>query len=236
VAAQSQLAKDRIQLARILGIPAGQKMELTDTAPFAEFGEMDLDAAKITAYRHRKDYLSVLEQIALTQRELKAVKYQRLPTVAFNGFYGVIGQTTGSYHGDFSAQGSLNVPIFREAGQRGETDVVDAQLTALRQREADLRVAIDEQIRAATLDVNAAKELVKVSQSNVELAQQELADERDRFAAGVDDNLPVVDAEATVASAQAQLVKSLYQYNVAKLQLARNTGVVETRYRSYLGK
>jgi outer membrane protein TolC len=236
VAAQSQLEKDRIQLARILGIPAGQKMELTDTAPFAEFGEMDLDVAKITAYRHRKDYLSVLEQIALTQRELKAVKYQRLPTVAFNGFYGVIGQTTGSYHGDFTAQGTLNVPIFREAAQRGEQDVVDAQLTALHQREADLRVAIDEQIRASMLDVNAAKELVKVSQSNVELAQQELGDERDRFAAGVDDNLPVVDAEASVASAQAQLVKSLYQYNVAKLQLARNTGVVETRYRSYLGK
>jgi outer membrane protein TolC len=86
------------------------------------------------------------------------------------------------------------------------------------------------------LDVNAADELLKVSQSNVELAQQELSDERDRFAAGVDDDLPVVDAEASLADAQAQLVRSLYQYNVAKLQLARNTGVVETRYRSYLGK
>jgi outer membrane protein TolC len=52
----------------------------------------------------------------------------------------------------------------------------------------------------------------------------------------VDDDLPVVDAEASLADAQAQLVRSLYQYNVAKLQLARNTGVVETRYRSYLGK
>jgi outer membrane protein TolC len=236
VSAQSQLAKDTIQLTRVLGLPAGQKLELTDTAPFAEFAEMDLDAAKITAYRHRKDYLSVLEQIALTQRELKAVKYQRLPTVAFNGYYGIIGLTTGSYHGDFTAQGTLNVPIFREAAQRGETDVVDAQLTALRQREADLRVAIDAQIRTSTLDVNAAKELVKVAQSNVELAHQELADERDRFGAGVDDNLAVVDAEATVTSADAQLVNSLYQYNVAKLQLARNTGVVETRYRSYLGK
>jgi outer membrane protein TolC len=236
VSAQSQLAKDTIQLTRVLGLPAGQKLELTDTAPFAEFAEMDLDAAKITAYRHRKDYLSVLEQIALTQRELKAVKYQRLPTVAFNGYYGVIGLTTGSYHGDFTAQGTLNVPIFREAAQRGETDIVDAQLTALRQREADLRVAIDAQIRTSTLDVNAAKELVKVAQSNVDLAHQELADERERFGAGVDDNLAVVDAEATVASADAQLVNSLYQYNVAKLQLARNTGVVETRYRSYLGK
>jgi outer membrane protein TolC len=236
VSAQSQLAKDTIQLTRILGLPAGQKLELTDTAPFAEFAEMDLEAAKITAYKHRKDYLGVLEQIALTQRELKAVKYQRLPTVAFNGYYGVIGLTTGSYHGDFTAAGTLNVPIFREAAQRGEQDVVDAQLSALRQREADLRVTIDAQIRSSMLDVNAAKDLVKVSQSNVELAQQELSDERDRFGAGVDDNLPVVDAEASVASADASLVNSLYQYNVAKLQLARNTGVVETRYRSYLGQ
>lgn len=236
VAAQAQVEKDKIQLTRILGLPAGQQLELTDTAPFAQLAEMGLDAAKITAYKHRKDYLSLLQQIALAQRELKAAKYQRLPTLAFNGDYGVIGLTTGSYHGDFSAEGSLNVPIFREAAQRGEQDVVGSQLTALQQELADSRVAIDAQIRTSMLDVKAANELVKVAQSNVGLAEEELADERERFAAGVDDNLPVVDAEATVASAQAQLVNSLYQYNVAKLELARNTGVVESRYRAYLGQ
>ena len=236
VAAQSSLDKDKIQLTRILGIPAGQKLDLTDIAPFSQLADMDLDTAKATAYVHRKDLLSLEEQLQLTSRELKAVKYQRLPTIAFNGYYGVIGVTTGAYHGDFNAVGTLSVPIFREAAQRGEQEVVDSQLTALHQREADLRVAIDSQIRSAMLDVNAANELVKVAQSNVELAREELADSKDRFAAGVDDNLPVVDAEGTLADAQAQLVKSLYQYNVAKLQLARNTGVVETRYRDYLGK
>ena len=235
-AARSMLDKDMIQLARILGLPAGQKLQLTDPAPFAELAAMDLEAAKITAYQHRKDLLSLEQQIALTEREQKAVKYQRLPTLAFNGFYGVIGVTTGSYHGDFSAVGSLKFPIFREAGQRGEADVVGAELMGLRQREADLRVAIDAQIRSSMLDVRATKELVGVSQSNVKLAEEELGDERERFIAGVDDNLAVVDAEATLAHAQAELVKSLYQYNVAKLQLARNTGVVETRYRAYLGK
>ncbi len=234
--ARNQLAKDMIQLTRLLGVPAGQKLELTDPAPFAQLAEMDLQAARITAYRHRKDYLSLLQQIALAQRELKAVKYQRLPTLAFNGDYGVIGLTTGPYHGDFTAVGTLSVPLFREAAQRGEQDVVSAQLTALRQQLSDLRVTIDAQIRTSMLDVNAAQQLVKVSQSNVALAQQELSDERQRFAAGVDDNLPVVDAEAAVADAQAQLVNSLYQYNVAKLNLARNTGVVETRYRTYLGQ
>jgi outer membrane protein TolC len=236
VAAQSNLDKDTIQLARIIGLPAGQKLELTDTAPFAQLADMDLETAKATAYRRRKDLLVLQAQIDLTVRELKAVKYQRLPTLAFNGFYGVIGLTTGSYHGDFNAEGTLSVPIFREAAQRGEQEVVDSQLTSLRRRETDLRVAIDSQIRSAMLDVNAANELVKVAQSSVELAQQELSDERDRFTAGVDDNLPVVDAEAAVANAQLQLVNSLYQYNVAKLQLARNTGVIETRYRDYLGK
>ena len=91
-------------------------------------------------------------------------------------------------------------------------------------------------IRSAMLDAHAAAELVKVAQSNLELAQQELADETLRFQAGVDTNLPVVDAQAAVTGANAQLVQALYQYNVAKLALARNTGVVESSYRSYLGK
>lgn len=236
IAAQNQLAKDTIQLNRIMGLPAAQKLELTDVAPFNEFADMDLDRAKATAYRHRKDLLSLQAQILVAERELRAVRYQRLPTLAFNGFYGLLGETTGLYHGVFLAQGSLRFPIFREAEQRGQEDQVNAQITSLHQRVADLRETIDSQIRSSMLDVQAADQLVKVAQSNVQLAQQELSDERDRFTAGVEDNLAVVDAQASVTSAQAQLVQALYQYNVAKLNLARNTGVVETRYRTYLGK
>lgn len=236
IAAGNQLAKDTIQLNRIMGLPAGQKLELTDTAPFAEFADMDLDRAKATAYRHRKDLLSLQAQILVADRELRAVRYQRLPTVAFNGFYGVLGETTGLYHGVFMAEGSLKFPIFKEAEQRGQEDQVNAQLTSLHQRVADLRESIDSQIRSSMLDVQSADQLVKVAQSNVTLSQQILSDARQRFTAGVDDNLAVVDAQASVTSAQSQLVQALYQYNVAKLNLARNTGVVETRYRTYLGK
>ena len=236
IAAENQLAKDTIQLNRIMGVPAGQKLELTDTAPFNEFADMDLDRAKETAYRHRKDLLSLQAQIQVGDRELRAVRYQRLPTVAFNGYYGVLGETTGLYHGVFTAQGTMKFPIFREAEQRGQQDQVNAQLMGLHQRESDLRVAIDAQIRSSMLDVQSAEQLAKVAQSNVALAQQVLSDARDRFTAGVDDNLAVVDAQASVTSAEFQLVQALYQYNVAKLNLARNTGVIETRYRTYLGK
>jgi len=236
IAAVAALEKDTIQLNRIMGLPAGQKLELTDAAPFSEIQDMDLNRAKATAYGHRKDLLALQAEVDVADKEIRAVKYQRLPTVAFNGFYGVLGQTGGLYHGVFAATGSLKFSIFREAEQRGEEEQANAQLLALRQREADLRVTIDAQIRASMLDVQSSYQQVQVAQSNVTLAQQELSDERDRFGAGIDTNLPVEDAEASVTGAQAQLVQALLQYNLAKLQLARNTGIIETRYRAYLGK
>ncbi len=101
---------------------------------------------------------------------------------------------------------------------------------------ADLRDHIDQQVRSALLDVDATAKLVDVARSNVELATRALSDETDRVNAGVDDNLPLVDAQATLAAAQSNLVESLYQYNLAKLALARSAGVLEQQYRVYLGR
>ena len=83
---------------------------------------------------------------------------------------------------------------------------------------------------------SAAKKLVEVAKSNVDLATQALSDETDRVNAGVDDNLPLVTAQASLASAQSNYVQSLYQYNLSKLALARAAGVIELQYRAYLGR
>jgi outer membrane protein TolC len=101
---------------------------------------------------------------------------------------------------------------------------------------ADLRGHIDQQVRSALLDVSAAQQLVQVARSNVDLATRALSDETDRVNAGVDDNLPLVTAQATLAAAQSNLVESLYQYNVSKLALARAAGILEQQYRDYLGR
>jgi outer membrane protein TolC len=164
------------------------------------------------------------------------VRAERLPSVSFNGYYGVLGEIGGLYHGDFAATGKVSVPVFQEGQLRGEREVADAQVVALRQQIESLRVSIEQQIRSSMLDVQSSNDLVKVARSNVELSTQELQDTMDRFSAGVDDNLPVVQAQAVLAQAQSTLVQTLYQYNQAKLSLARNTGVVETQYKVYLGR
>jgi outer membrane protein TolC len=234
--AENAFAKDKIALNRMIGLAADQPIELTDAAPYAEYAVMPLDQAKQIAYGRRKDYLSLLAQLHAMELDLKAVKYQRAPSLSMGGYYGVSGQTHGLYHGVFLAQGTLNIPVFHEAKFRGDSEVVDAHLSALRDQIADLEVTIESQIRSSMLDVQATAQLVKVAQSNVDLAREELQDSSDRFTAGVDDNLPEVQAQAALANAQTQMVNALYQYNQAKLNLARNTGVVETQYQAYLGE
>jgi outer membrane protein TolC len=132
--------------------------------------------------------------------------------------------------------GTLSVPLFREASIRGNEDASAAQMQAVNAQLADLHNQIDEQVRSALLDVGATGKLVEVARSNVDLATRALSDETDRVNAGVDDNLPLVTAQATLASSENSLVESLYRYNVAKLALARSAGVLELQYRDYLGR
>jgi outer membrane protein TolC len=234
--AQNTFAKDKIALNRLIGLPAEQELTLTDTVPYAELAEIPLDQAKALAYERRRDLLGLEAQLEVAERARKAVRYERMPSLAFNGFYGVLGETRGLYHGVFTAQGVLKIPIFEESRFRGESEVAAAQEIALRHQIESLRVTIDAQIRTSRLDVESSAQLVKVARSNVNLATEELADTRDRFAAGIDDNLPVVQAQATLANAQSRLVGTEFQFNQSKLALARNSGVVGSEYKQYLGR
>src|SRR5271170_1887996 len=233
---ENAFAKDKIALNRLIGLPADQEITLTDTAPYAEFAELPLPDAMHLAFQRRKDLLSLEAQMQVATQARKAVKAERYPSLAFDGYYGVLGEIGGLYHGVFAATGKVSVPVFEEGQLRGEGEVAAAQAIALRQQIESLQVSIEWQIRSAMLDVQSSNELVKVARSNVDLATQEVEDATDRFKAGVDDNLPVVQAQAELAAAQSRLVQTLYQYNQSKLTLARNTGVVETQYKVYLGR
>jgi outer membrane protein TolC len=236
IAAENNYEKDLILLKREIGLDPGQKIVLTDRAPYSELALQTPEEVRTIAYRSRQDYQNLQNQ----QVELKAVhaayRSQRLPTLSFNGNYGVQEIAGVGSHGTFLAAGTLSIPIFREASLRGNIDASQAQVNAVNAQLDDLRTKIDQQVRSALLDVNATGQLVQVARSNVELATRALSDETERVNAGVDNTLPLVTAQATLANAQNSLVESMYQYNVSKLLLARASGVLEQQYRAFLGK
>jgi outer membrane protein TolC len=236
VADQNKLEKDEILLKREIGLAPGQKIELTDPAPYSELASRTPEDLKTEAYANRQDYQNLQAQTREAQMTVGASKAERLPTLSFKGNYGATEVSGVGSHGTLSAIGTLKIPIFREASLRGDTQVAKAQLLSVNQQLGELRSRIDRQVRSSLMDVQAAQQLVQVARSNVDLASQALSDETDRFHAGIDDTLPLVQAQSTLQSAQSNLVESLYQFNVAKLVLARSAGVLEQQYKAYLGR
>jgi outer membrane protein TolC len=236
ISAQNALEKDLILLKREIGIAPGQKIALTDPTPHGELGTQTPEEVGVIAYKNRQDYQNLLNQSVEYKAIHAAYRSYRLPTLSFGGYWGVSTVNDAGTHGNFAAQGTLSIPLYREPKLHGDIEAAEAQMNSVNEQLADLRTHIDSQVRVALLDVDATRQLVAVARSNVELATRTVSDETDRVNAGVDDNLPLVEAQSSLASAENNLIESLYQYNLAKLALARASGVLETQYRLYLGR
>lgn len=234
IAADDNFEKAKIALNREIGLDPDQQIELTDSAPYAELQPMTIEAARTEAYASRQDFQMLKQELRAAELERRATTHERFPTIEFKGNWGVTGISGGIYHDTFSALGTLSLPIFDEAKFRGDHDVAEAQLDDIRARMQDLTVKIDQQLRDSMLDLETAEETVKVAKSNVDLATTALDQTQQRFSAGVTDNLPVAEAQSTLAQAQTQYVSSVLALNQARLGLARNLGIVDTQYRMYL--
>ena len=234
IAAEDALEKDKLALARTIGLPLDQKFELTDRVPYAAFDQIDAEKAIEEAETNRKDLAATVEQMKAAVDERKAATADRLPTVKFNGDYGDIGVNVRHSHGTGDASGTLSVPIFKEYGLRGEAQVAQAQLDTAKAKLSDKKAQVEADVRDALLDIESAQKQVEVARSTVELANEELSEAQQRYAAGVSDNLAVSQAEQQVAQANDVYVSSLYRDNIAKLSLARALGAAE-HYKDYLG-
>jgi outer membrane protein TolC len=225
----------KLMLGRATGLPLGQAFEIADQLPYAEINPPTVEGALRMAYNARNDLRSALDSAKSAEQALSAAKGERYPVVAVNGDYGDQGSTFSQSHGIFSFQAGVNLPIF--TGGRIKGDITQAEAT-LRQRRAEaenVRGQIDYDVRAAFLNLNAAKEQVDVAHQNVDLANDNVARSKERFAAGVTDSVEVVQSEQSLASANDQYITSLYSHNLAKLALARALGVARTNFSQYLG-
>ena len=234
IAAENALEKDKLALARTIGLPLAQSFKLTDKAPYAPFDQLDADQLILEAKANRKDLAALVEQTAAATEQRKAATAARFPTVGVNADYGDIGTTLAHSHGTVDATGTLSVPVFEEFALRGEAQQAQAQLDTAQAQLSDKQAEIESDVRDALLDIASAQKQVEVAQSSMSLADEALKEAQERYVNGVSDNLAVSQAQQSVAQADSQYVASLYRHNVAKLSLARALGAAGN-YERYLG-
>ena len=235
ISTTNQLAKDKIALARVIGLPLDQKFQTSDTEPYKPLDNLDPDAAFTAALKTRKDLQADQEQVEAAKSQQKAARADQLPVASVNGDFGDIGDTPSHSHGTYTATGQVSVPILEIYRFRGEQQVAAASLAQSQARLSDAAQQVNADIRSNILDIQSAAKLVDAARSNVDLATEALSEAQQRFRAGVADNLPVSQAQTTFEQANDQYISALYQHNVAKLSLARALGVAQTNYKDYLG-
>jgi outer membrane protein TolC len=235
IAQENQLAKDKLALGRVIGLSPAQVYSISDTVPYVPLEGITPEAALQRALESRSDYQSAKMQVLAAETAREAARAERLPSLELDANYGDVGTSLANSHGTFAVTGSVKFNIFTGGRIRADVEQADAVIQQRKDQLADLQGQIDVEIRNALLDLKTAADQVAVARDNVDLAGQTLVQARDRFVAGVTDNIEVVQAQESVANANQTLISSIYMHNLAKVQLARAAGMTETNLKQYIG-
>lgn len=231
---ENDLAKQKINLARLTGLPPNDRYELADDVPYSEAPVQDADAAVQQALSLRPDLKAAEAQLRAAERARAAAKAERLPSVDVAADYGAIGTNPAQSHGTFTVVGTLRIPIWLGGRTEGQIEQASAAFNQRRAELEDTRGRVESEIRNAFLDLDAAKRQTQVSTENKRVARETLDLTRQRFEAGVTDSVEVVQAQESVASADLDYITSLFAHNLAKLNLARAIGNAGENLNRYL--
>jgi outer membrane protein TolC len=221
---RNDLAKQKINLARLTGLPPTAEYQLIDSFPFVPAPAQSVSDAVARAEQQRADLKAAQSQVDAATKALAAARAERIPSASVSGYYEAIGTNPAQSHGVFSVVGSVNIPIWQ--GGRASADIAQAE-AVLAQRQAELedtKSQIEAGVREAFLDLEAAAGQVELARHNLQLAQETLEMARERMQAGVINTVEVVQAQQTVSTAQLDVTNSVFAHNLAKLSLARATG------------
>jgi outer membrane protein TolC len=249
VRAQVQLARDQqnllvardtyqtslFALAHFLGLSPGEPLELAESLKFHHVESAKVEPALHTALEARSDYAALRKQRDSLVEQLKASRARYYPTVSVNGDYGAIGRGFNSMAGTGEIQGTLTVTLF-DRDRSGEKTELQSQVKRLDAQIDDLNREIEQELRKAMLDLESSENQVTVTEAALHLAERELTLAQDRFRNGVTDNIEVVTAQASLASAQDDRITALARHADAVMALARSLGGTEKIYQNYLAE
>ncbi len=246
--AEVQLANDRqalliahneakqalLELERNLGMDPGTPVELAEPLEYRAVNQEQTEALLPGALAARADYRSLAEQREELVEQQKANRARLYPKVSVSGNFGGIGRSIGGVQATGLIQGQVDFTVF-DRDREGEAAELASRLKRIDDQIADLRRGIDEDLRAALLNLESAVEQVTVAKQGQELARRELQEAQDRFQSGTANNVEVVTAQDELARAEENYILAVSSHVDAKFALARAQGDTEKNMLLYAG-
>jgi outer membrane protein TolC len=217
-------AKQKIDLVRMTGLPPTDQFDLDDAMPYAAAPPVSVDDMVRQALETRADLMAADAQVRAAELTLSSVRAERLPSVELTADYGASRAFGTPATNTYMVAGVVRVPLWDAGRTSGQVEQAIAMLNRRRAERDDLRAQIEADVRKAYVDLHASTLAVEVAELNLQINRDTLGLTRQRFDAGVSDNVALVQSQESLASAEFAYIDSVLGHNLAKLELARARG------------
>jgi outer membrane protein len=217
-------------LSRLLNLDPRQAIELGDSLSFFETPQPEVEPSIELALAERQEWKALEAQIKTAEYQKKASQDSRLPSLRFDGDFLYLGTSGNTTLPTYTYQASVNMPLFTGGRIHAEVVRADLEIKRLDQQKDDLRNQIALDVKTALLNLQSARNEVEVANLGVQLSKEEVDQARDRFKAGVANNIEVIQAQDSLARANDNQIAALYRFNQARADLARSIGQMEKVY------
>jgi outer membrane protein len=217
-------------LSRLLNLDPRQPLELGDSLSFFDTPQPEVETSLELAYAGRQEWKSLESQIKAAGYDKKAAQDSRLPSLRFDGNFTYIGTSSNTTLPTYNYEATVNLPLFTGGRIHAEVVRADLEIRKLEQQRDDLRNQIALEVKTALVNLESARNEVQVANLGVQLSKEEVDQARDRFNAGVANNIEVIQAQDSLARANDNQIAALYRFNQARADLARAIGQMEKVY------
>jgi outer membrane protein len=217
-------------LSRLLNLDPRQTIELGDSLSYFETPQPEMEQSIEQALAERQEWKSLNNQIKAAQAQRLQAWDARLPAVHVDGDWAYQGTRLNNGIPTYNYEVALSMPLFTSGRIRAETTRADLEIRRLQQQQDDLRNQIGLDVKTALINLTSARNEVQVGNLGVQLSKEEVDQARDRFRAGVANNIEVIQAQDSLARANDNQIAALYRFNQARADLARSVGQMERVY------
>ncbi len=230
IEAETDRETSQFALSRLLNLDARQAIELADSLSFFDTPQPEVEPSIEFALAERQEWKGLEAQIKAAEYQKKASQDSRLPSLRFDGNFAYVGTSSNTTLPTYSYQASVNMPLFTGGRIHAEIVRADLEIKKLDQQKDDLRNQIALDVKTALLNLQSARNEVQVANLGVQLSKEEVDQARDRFKAGVANNIEVIQAQDSLSRANDNQIAALYRFNQARADLARSMGQMEKVY------
>jgi outer membrane protein len=230
IEAQADRERSLFGLSRILNLDPRQVIELADSLNFFDTPQPETEPSIEAALSDRQEWKALKSQITSAELQKKEARDSRLPSLRVDGDWAYLGTHPNNGTDTYTYVASANMPIFTGGRIHAEVVRADLEIQLLQQQQDDLRNSIALDVKTALINLTSARNEVGVANLGIELSNQEVDQARDRFRAGVANNIEVIQAQDSLARANDNQIAALYRFNQAHADYARSIGQMEKVY------